>query len=388
MLPPQFTVTEQYGLGLEGLGYYHVLNPYFDVTLRGNIYSYGGWSANLIPSYRKRYRYNGSLSLSVQHTKLNFKGDPDYSVSNTYFITWNHTMDQRAHPGMNFSANVNAGSTKYNSYLVNNPYRNFQNQLSSSIAYSRTWAGTPFNLTLSANHNQNNSTHSINLILPDAGFTVTTIYPFQKKDFVGTPKWYEKIGVGYSGVARNMLSFVDTNRNSISHLLDTMQWGAQHRFPISMSLPPLGSLIISPFVSYEETWLTNRGSFRYDTSAKKVDTSITKGLFIDRHVSFGVGMNTALYGTYEFKSSKIIAIRHVMRPNFSVNYTPDLSKKYYQVVQVDPTGYKQQFSQFISGRNLFSGYSPGQFGGLTFGLDNNLEMKVRSKKDTGDKAIK
>ena len=381
-LAPQFAVTEQFGIGLEGLGYYHVLNDYMDVKLLTNIYSYGGWSASVIPTYTKRYHYRGAFNLSLQHTKINFKGDPDYALTKTFNISWNHSIDPKAARGTNFSANVNAGSTKYNQYVVNNPFRNFNNQLSSSIAYSKTWKGKPYNLTLTANHNQNNNTHLINLMLPDAGFTVSTLYPFENRERAGTPKWYEKIGVGYSMVARNQLSFYDTAKTSLSRLLDTVQWGAQHRFPISTSLPPLGPLIVSPFISYEETWLTRRVNRQYDAIRQKIDTiSNEKGLFIDRQMSFGVGFNTAVYGTFAFKKGKVL-VRHVMRPNFNMNYRPNLSKNYYDIIR-ESNGYISQIPQ-LSG--LFSGYGYGRFGGATFGVDNSLEMKkVNEKTDTTGK---
>jgi LPS-assembly protein len=384
LLAPQFTVTENYGIGLEGLGYYQVLNEYLDVTLRTNVYSYGGWTANLIPSYRKRYKYSGTFGLSLQHTKLNFKGDPDYSLTKTFNISWNHNVDQRARPGTNFTANVNAGSTKYNQYLVNSPNRNLQNQLTSSIAYSKTWVGKPYNITLSANHSQNNNLHDVRITLPDAGFTVTTIYPFEKKERTGAKKWYENIGIGYNGIMRNQLAFFDTAKNTLSHLIDTMQWGAQHRFPISMSLPPVGPLIISPFISYEETWLTQRVHRQWNNVTKRVDTLYNKqGLFIDRQMSTGIGFNTAIYGTFVFnKNSKIQAIRHIIRPNINLTYRPNLSKKYYDVIHTDTTDRFEQLPQVIGGRNLFSGYGYGQFAGVTFGVDNNLEMKVRDPKDT------
>ncbi|MGZ8538682.1 MAG: putative LPS assembly protein LptD, partial [Flavisolibacter sp.] len=383
LLAPQFTVTEQYGLGLEGLGYYHVLNDYLDITVRTNIYSYGGWSANVIPTYRKRYKYNGSLSLNYQNTKFNFKGDPDYSLIKTFNVAWSHSVDQRARPGVNFSANVNAGSTRYNEFVSNRPQTPFNNQLASSITYSKTWQDKPFNLTLSANHNQNNQTHLINLMLPDAGFTVNTIYPLQKKEPVGSPKWYEKVGVGYQGSARNQISFIDTGENKIlDKILDTFQWGAQHRFPVSVSLPPVGPVIISPFLSYEETWLTHRVGRYWNDVTNRVDTIYDKkGLFIDRQLSFGIGMNTAMFGTFELKKSGA-AIRHVVRPNFNFNYRPNLSKKYYDVIQVDTNGRKEVLPQMQTGRNIYSAYGYGRFGGITFGIDNNLEMKKRNKKDT------
>jgi lipopolysaccharide assembly outer membrane protein LptD (OstA) len=391
LLAPQFTVNEQFGLGLEGLGYYHVLNEYLDVTLRTNIYSYGGWTANIIPSYRKRYHYQGSLSLSIQHNKTNFKGDPDYSLAKTFNIAWTHSIDQKARPGTNFSANVNAGSTRFNRYVTNDPNRNFQNQLYSSITYTKTWQDKPFNLSLSANHNQNNETQLINLTLPDAGFTVTTLYPFQKKKPIGTPKWYEKVGVGYSGVARNQVSFYDydTAKINFNKILDTLQWGAQHRFPVNVSLPPLGPVLVSPFISYEETWLTRRISRRWNDGAKKIDTLYDKkGLFIDRQMSFGIGLNTALYGTKLFKKGKITGIRHTMRPNLNFNYKPNLSKRYYDVIRTDSANPNPTPIPQFGGGNLFGSYGYGKFGGITFGVDNNLEMKKRGRKDTVEKKFK
>ena len=380
LLPPQFTTNQDFGLGLEGLGYYKVLNENYDVTLRGNIYSYGGWSVNLLPSYRKRYKYNGAFNLSLQHTKFNFKGDPDYNLIKTFNIYWNHSVDQRARPGTSFSANVNAGSTKYNQYIPNNPNRNFQNRLNSSIAYSKTWKDKPYNLTLSANHTQNNADRLVSLTIPDAGFTVNTIYPFQRKDIIGSPKWYEKLGIGYNGTLRNQVSFYDTGHVQLKQIIDTLQWGAQHRIPISLSLPPVGPFLVSPSISYEEKWLGFTFRRKWNDAKKKVDTVINKGIYTDRQVAFGVGFNTSIYGTYVFKHSSIKAIRHVVRPSFSFNYRPDLSKKHYYTTRVNTAGDYRQFSEFEG--TLFGGYSMGSFGGISFGVDNNLEMKWKSRKDT------
>ena len=391
LLAPQFTSNQQFGLGLEGLGYYHVLNDYIDVTLRTSIYSYGGYNINIIPQYRKRYRYNGSFNLAYSRTKFAFKGDPDYQLIKAFQIGWNHSMDSRARPGTTFSASVNAGSTSFNQYVPNNPYKNFQNQLYSSITYSKQWQGKPYSLQLSANHNQNNSTRLINIILPDAGFTVSTIYPLQRKEMVGAAKWYEKIGIGYSGVARNQLSFYDTVGLTFGKILDTMRWGAQHRFPLNIQVPPLGeNLFLNPFINYEETWYTKRVIRVWNDVTKKVDTATSqKGFFRDQQLSFGVSFNTNIYGMYEFgKGSGVKAIRHVMRPTVSFNYKPNISKRSFDVIQTDTfgNGTRRALAHFED--NLFPAYSYGTYGGLTFGIDNNLEMKVRGKNDTVDKKIR
>jgi hypothetical protein len=55
-------------------------------------------------------------------------------------------------------------------------------------------------------------------------------------------------------------------------------------------------------------------------------------------------------------------------------------------VQVDTFGHYQNFSAYQG--TIFGTYSQGTFGGISFGLDNNLEMKVRSKSDTSETGIK
>lgn len=385
ILAPTFTANEDFGLGLEGLGYYKVLNEYFDVTVRTNIYSYGGWTANIIPTYRKRYKYNGQLSLSIQHTKYNFKGDPDYLKNKSYQVTWSHSADSRARPGTTFSANVNAGSTAYNSYVPNNPTRNFQNQLGSSISYSKTFKGS--NLTVAANHNQNNELRLINLNLPDVGYTVNTIYPFQPKNFTGAGKWYEKLGVAYNGNFKSQVSFYDT-AFQFQQLIDTLQWGGQHNFPITLSLPPIlgGKFIVSPSVSYENKWIAQKFRRNWDPALEKVDTTITKGFYMDHKSSFGIGINTALYGTFNFKGPSKTSIRHVIRPTVSFSYSPSFSKQHFYETQVDTTGRKIRFSEFEG--SLYGYYGEENFGGISFGVDNNIEMKRYSKKDTTAKEKK
>jgi lipopolysaccharide assembly outer membrane protein LptD (OstA) len=388
LLPVQFATNEQFGLGFEGIGFYKVINEYWDVKFYGNIYSYGGWSFNVSPTYRKRYKYSGNLNLAVQETKLNFKGDPDFSKSRNYRLSWSHAVDSRARPGVNFSASVNAGSSSYNKFIPNSPQLNFQNQLSSSISYSKTWAGKPYQLSLTANHSQNNQTKLYNVSLPNLSFTVNTIYPFQKKEISGSPKWYEKLGVGYNGNLINQFSFYDT-AFQFKRLIDTMQWGARNSFPINLSLPPIlnGNLIVAPSISYENIVIAQTFRRTWNATTKKVDTTVTKGAFLDHQLNFGVGFNTVIYGTKTFsKSKKLTAIRHTLRPSVSMNYKPNLAKKHFYTVQVDTTGYTYRFSEYEG--SLMGYYGEGRNGGIGFQVDNNLEIKWKGKKDTTERKIR
>jgi len=388
LLPPQFATNEQFGIGLEGLGYYKVLTDNIDLTVRTNIYSYGGWNLNLNSRYLRRYKYNGNLNLAIQNTKILNSGGlskTEFTQNRSFLVNWSHSRDTKARPGSSFSANVNFGSTQFNQYVPNNALQNFQNSLSSSITYNRDWRGK-YNLTVSANHSQNNLTRLINLNLPNASFNVVTFYPFQKADQVGTPKWYEKLGIGYSGNFINKIDCYDSAFN-IRRILDTAQYGATHSVPITLSLPSLGPVQISPTVSYEERWYGQKIGLAWDDTRKKVDTTINRGIYTARQMQFGVGASTRIFGTYQFgKNSGIRAIRHEIRPTVSFNYRPDMNKQYYYDVRTDTGGTTRRFSQFEG--SIISPFSEGRFGGIGFGIDNTLEMKVRNKKDTSEGGVK
>lgn len=390
ILAPAFTASEDFGLGLEGLGYYKVINDYLDFTTRANIYSYGGWNVNLNSKYIKRYAFTGGFNLTLQNTKtLNrFGGTGDeFNESKSFMLNWSHSRDNRARPGTSFSANVNFGSSRFNRLLLNNPMQNFQNQLSSSISYSKDWRGK-YNLSVNANHNQNNNLRLVNLQLPTVNFNVVTLYPFQSKEQIGAGKWYEKIGIGYSGNIQNQLSFYDTAFN-FKRLLDTAQWGAVHNIPISMSLPALGPVTISPSISYEERWYGQRFIRSWNSVNKKVDTVKYRGINTARQMSFGISAATRIFGTYTFgKNSNIKGIRHEIRPTISMNYQPDMAAAYHYTTQIDTTGRTYRFSQYEGG--IIGSFSEGRFGGIGFGVDNLLEMKVRDKSDTTakDKKVK
>jgi LPS-assembly protein len=385
-LPPQFAANEDFGLGLEGLGYYKVLNDYSDVTIRSNIYSYGGWNLNIAPTYMRRYRYRGSLNLALQKTKiLNKYGNvkQEFTESSTFMVSWNHSVDSKARPGTMFSASVNAGSTKFNQYLPNNTIANFQNQLSSTINYTKDWRGK-YNLSLSANHSQNNLSRLIYLTLPNASFSAVTIYPFEKKDHVGTAKWYEKLGVAYNGSFQNQVAFYDSSF-TLRRLLDTAQWSVQHNIPITLSLPQLGPIQISPGVSYSERWFGQAISPYFDPTTKTVQVKPVRGFFVERETNLSLSASTRIFGTYQFgKTSGIRAIRHEIRPSLSLNYKPDLNKNNYSLLQVDSNKHYLTFSN-ITG---YQALGDRRFGGVSFSLDNLLEMKVRSKKDTSNGGIK
>lgn len=386
LLAPSFTANDQMGIALEGLGYYKILSPNWDMIVRGTLYSYGGWTANIAPRYMKRYRYQGNVGLDIQRFKTNFKGDPDYTSSQTFNVRWSHTMDTKARPGVTFSASVNAGSTKHNEQVPNNPRLNFQNQLYSSINYAKVWKDKPYNISIGANHNQNSVSRLINVNLPDVVFNVNTLYPFRKKEPVGTPKWYENLGIALNTNAKSLTSFYDTAGMIGNQIRENLQWGASHSIPITLSLPQIGPLQLAPSISYSERWYQQKTYLSYNTIFNKFDTSVTKGFYTAREMSFGLSASTRIFGMFTFNKGRVKAIRHEVRPYLSISYRPDMNARFYYTTQVNAAGSKARFSVFNN--SIYGAYSEGRFGGMTFGIDNNISMKVKDKKDTSAAALK
>jgi hypothetical protein len=182
--------------------------------------------------------------------------------------------------------------------LLNNPFQNYQNQISSSVSYTKSW-DNKYNLSVNLNHNQNNNLGLVNMSLPNINFNAITIYPFQSKDQIGAGKWYEKLGIGYNGSFQNQLSFYDSAVN-FNKLLDTMQWGAQHSIPISLSLPSLGPVTITPGISFEEKWFGQQSIKTWNNKTKKVDTSISRGFYRAPNMIFCLGTASRIFGTYKF----------------------------------------------------------------------------------------
>src|SRR5690606_36215523 len=106
--------------------------------------------------------------------------------------------------------------------------------------------------------------------------------------------------------------------------------------------------------------------------------------------STSASLQTVLYGMLNFKKdAKIQAIRHMMTPQISFSYSPDFSAPsfgYYKNYYSD-RGEMTPYSIFD--RGIVGSPNSGLVQALNFSINNNLEMKIRSKKDsTGVKKLK
>lgn len=384
LLPPEYGRSPELGFFLRNLGYYFSLSDYFDLTLRGDLYSLGSYRLGPALQYTRRYRYSGRLELSYSNQQ---RGDAraDDRVSNRdFFIRWNHQQDAKAHPLRRFTASVTAGTS---TFLSNNSFATtqfLQNQLNSSISYNQSFANSPFRLSLAARHNQNTQTKQVNLTLPEGSLSMNRIEPFKRKIQLGDAKWYEKIGLTYQTNFRSTTQVPDSTFFSEA-LLRNFNGGVQHSLPISSAAVIIARYLqFTPSFTYNERWSMRQLNRFYDDTARIVRTDTANGFFRNYDYSFSLSMNTRIYGLIQSKKGRLAALRHVINPRISYLWRPDFSDPnfgFFQRIQSDSLGNTRLYDRF--GGFGYGGAGSGRSNAINFSLDNLVEGKWRTKTDTG-----
>lgn len=395
IIMPTYGEERMRGFNLKDGGYYWYINDYVDLTATGTIYTNGSWGLGLGSNYRMRYKFSRTFSFTTSHNRYSDKGLPDYSVSKDWSLRWTHAQDAKANPYSSFTASVDISSANNNYYNATNINDIARSAKAIEYFLAKEMAKRPFNVTASFTHNQNSRDSSISLSLPNVNLRMSTVYPLRRKERVGQMKWYENIGLSYNAELRNNIQTKESELGeSFKHMARDWQNGFKHNIPLSTSINIVKDLSVSPSFSYtgvaylssirkkdwvSDTLLPNDGYFP--------DTDTIYGLHYAHNYTASVSLayNPTIYGMFQFKNpnSKIFAIRHVMRPSASVNYTPKMGvkrSKYYKTY-VGSNGEENEYSIF-DGKIYGVPSGSQESGGLTLSLDNNVEMKVRNDKDT------
>jgi hypothetical protein len=405
LIIPKLGQTFELGYSLRDGGYYFAINDNFDLALTGNIYTNGTWLANLSSSYLKRYRYSGKVSLSYANNVSGHKGLPDYAVSKNYSINWTYNQDAKAHPGSRFSANVNMSSSEYNQQNSYVPAEHVTAQTSSSVSYSKTWEGTPFNFSTSLNHSQNIRNKTVALNLPKANFSMQRIYPLKNRKMAGPQKWWQELQFQYTATMDNQINTYDSLMFT-SAIFDNMKNGFRHEAPVSMAIRPfrnLPSLNISPQLmysgvlysqKYEEVWLPDYFDPNLNKTVPSVIKDTIRGVFYGQAVTASVSasLSPQMFMTYDFinPNSRFQSVRHVIKPSIGFSYVPELeglSSDMWRTVQVDTAGNMKEYSIY-DGNIYGTPTSSSKSGAVTFSLVNIVEAKVFQKNDTTGKPKK
>lgn len=392
---PSYGDESSRGFYLRDGGYYFAMSDKWDLKLLGEIYTKGSWGLSVASNYRKRYRYNGSFFFSYQNTKNGDKGMPDYTEQTSFKLQWSHRQDTKSNPFSSLSASVNFASTSYERNNLNsmyNPQSYTQSLRTSSVNWSTSFSSLGMTISGSANLSQNMIDSTVSLTLPDLNISVSRFYPFKRKHMAGKERWYEKISMSYTGQFSNS---IDTKEDKLfkSNLIKDWRNAFQHNIPINANFTLFNYININPSFNFTDRMYSNKVMKSWDEQTQTERADTTYGFYNVYNWSMSIGASTKMYGFWvpskKIFGDKIQAIRHVLTPQVTFSYAPDCGSRYYETYQkTDADGNVSlvEYSPFENG--LFNVPSRGKTGSVTFDLSNNIEMKVKSDKDsTGYKKL-
>lgn len=395
---PSYGDEQNRGFYLRDGGYYFAISDKMDLKLIGEIYTKGSWGLTATSNYRKRYKYNGSFLFSYQDTRTGDKGMPDYAKQTSFKLQWSHRQDAKANPFMSLSASVNFATSSYernNLTSMYNPQSLTQSTRTSSVNWSTTFSSIGMTLSSTANLSQNMRDSTISMTLPDLNISISRFYPFRRKHAAGDERWYEKIAMSYTGQFSNS---INTKENKLMHSSLIKDWrnGFQHNIPISANFTLFKYINLNPSFNFTDRMYTNKvtKSWNQRTQTEVADT--TYGFHNVYNWNLSLSASTKIYGFWKpnrkLFGDKVQAIRHVITPTVSFSYAPDFSASrygYYQTYQKTDADGNVSLVQYSPYQDeLYGVPGRGRTGSISWSFDNNIEMKVKSDKDsTGFKKI-
>jgi len=419
------------GFYLREGGYYWAASENIGVRFTGQIYSKGGWGLGANSQYNKRYRFAGSFNLAFNR---NTNGDEFSPTKRTDFaLQWSHSPQSRGNSS--FSASVNIASNSYNQFNTYNSQQYLSNTIGSSVQYSKN-IGQTIRTGISLRINQNTTTRVF-----DAGtefnFGLNQFQPFKRKNSLGDQFFDQfRLGLDFSGgismtnqvsdpytryefdvypresnsqrgiiqkpfVPKTMDDLppgvIPVDASTLPLLWEKAQTKFNYSIPLSLPNLKLNKYVnLTPGVSWSGNMYTRSYKYTYMKSDSTVRIDTIGGLpKFNSQLSFSASMNTRIYGTLRFKKGRLEALRHTIAPSISLSYTPDYSDPtygYYQDVRINNRKFinKEAVEQVGDIRRI-STFDPRQMsyggasGSISFGLQNTLEAKLKTKSDTATK---
>ncbi|MBW4740684.1 LPS-assembly protein LptD [Prevotella melaninogenica] len=390
---PSYGDESDRGFYLRDGGYYFAISDKWDLKLLGEIYTKGSWGVSAASNYRKRYRYSGSFLFSYQDSKTGDKGLPDFAEQESFKIQWNHRQDPKANPYSSLAASVNFATSSYERNNLNsmyNPQTLTQSTRTSSVSWSTGFSSIGLSLSATTNLAQNMRDSSIQITLPDLNISLSRFYPFKRKHLVGKERWYEKISMSYTGQLANSIS---TKEDKLLHSNLIKDWknAFQHTIPVQANFTLFNYINVTPSFNFTDRMYSKKVTRGWDnTLQKEVVRDTTYGFHNVYNWSMSVGASTKLYGFWvpnrKLFGDKIQAIRHVITPQVSFSYAPNFGARrygYYDSYQyTDASGNVKLIEYSPYQDELYS--VPGKYKTemISWDVSNNIEMKVKSDKDT------
>ncbi len=351
------------GTIIENLGYYWAINDYLDARFAFRLTTKGGFTLFQTTRYAVRRLLTGSVQAAYGITRTS----PIQPYTTDWNLQWQHKQQlgktSRLDIALRFS------SSNFFQNVSTNLQERVQRQIRSDASFYHQFPDGS-SISLYYQRTQDLATGTVNETFPQFTFSLPQWYPLRS---VTTMDWLRNFNIRYT--VRGFRQRFDT----------TTKFRIEHRPRIALR-PRFRFFTVIPSVSYSENWYFRRmiRTVRNDTA---VVDSMESGFFREFQYSLGLSLSTRLYGIAFLQWGKLEAVRHILQPTITWNYTPDFSDPSLGMYGtfVDPkTGQQVKYSYFAKDGG---GVNSQLRQSVRITLDNVFEAKIWTN-DTTTRVIR
>lgn len=359
--------------GLRELGYHWAINDYVHADFLTDVFFDGSFRANAVFNYKKRYRYNGSVSLRFNQIKQGITGLSNESTTRDLSLGWRYNQDPKAHPKRKFSVNIDAKSPTFNQSQVLNSVTaastvQAYNRSSVSWAWNDKWGA--FQTT--ADFNQNFGRKEISARAPNMSLRL------KQKPIIGNLQYRTTVEF------KNEVSAGDSTFFT-AQTLDKMNSGIRANTIIDLG----SSYKILKYVNLTVPSINVNTYGNFQSSRRSfVNNEVVRDTVKEFRAAYDMSLgnarlNTKIFGTYKFKDGMYVkAFRHIIDPTVSFSYNPDFFIEQQNINR----DVKNNMGDIISTYSIYenSMYRPmaRESFSMNYQLNNVLQAKIREKTDS------
>ncbi|MFA7056327.1 MAG: putative LPS assembly protein LptD [Candidatus Cloacimonadales bacterium] len=319
-LIPQPGWNSSEGKYIKNIAYYYAYKDYYENKVAFDFYEKKGWNFNISNRYIVRYIFNGGVDFNFRKRDYNNNVSTDWSLRANH----RHTLKNNA----SVIANINYATSKVIWDGNTNIDDRLTESVSSSATYSKGFDNSTFNV--SSFYNENFITKTKTITLPTIRYSETTTPIYEVIGLTSADvrnSWWKSLSYNYNFTAAHygvindedssLSDLIWSNETYIdslgnTHIINQHNAGAVHNLSFSFS-PKLSQYFnVSQSMNIKEAW--------FDRT--KEESGFARG----NSYSFTSSASTKFYGLRRFNFSSLKAVRHVLTPNVSFNYTPDFSQ--------------------------------------------------------------
>ena len=412
---PQYGNSHAFGYYLKDGGYYMGINDNWDIRMLADIYTKGKWQASVNSRYYKRYKFKGDFSLRYGVEPNGDRYTANFGKSSDFLLRWTHSKDKKNMPNLGFKSSVEFGTNNFHTQNSINNDAFLQNNMNSSVNFSKRFVRSVWNLSSTITHKQSKSTPEVAFSLPHINLNSKN---YNWGDFIASPKerFWKKVQFRYSANYKNDIRVPDTvlfkklmKYGIISNTLsdatremgdayydspatwgDYMRNGFRHSLPFKMPFKS-GFLNFNFSIPVRQVIYNESYTKSWDPELSAVQTDTLDGISFYQDASLNLTTSTRIYGFFNMPRNAFIkAVKHDITPSLTATYIPDYGEErfgfwdtYWRYSQ-DSNGLTSDSTeiQYAKYEGVFGKPMRGKSQTLRLNINNFVEAKFINRDST------